>query len=77
MLRASVDWGRCRSCEPCDARLACKRRAVVKADPDEPAWVAHDRCSGCGDCLAACSHAAIDRLTSSGKPFLQVQNAQL
>jgi len=48
----------------------------VKADPDEPAWVAHDRCSGCGDCLAACSHAAIDRLTSSGKPFLQVQNAQ-
>lgn len=59
MLRAEVRWDLCQACDPCSARLVCRTRAVVKMDADGPAWVDLSRCNGCGDCLAACPHAAI------------------
>lgn len=46
-------------CEPCEARLACVTRAVMKIDVDGPAWIEPTRCSGCGECLPACSYGAV------------------
>jgi len=63
MLRVFVDLDNCRGCEPCTARPVCKTRALMQMDPGEPAWVEADRCSGCGDCLTACPHGAIDWTT--------------
>jgi len=59
MLRAEVNWDICQACDPCSARLACKTKAVVKIDADEPAFIELARCNGCGDCLPACPYGAI------------------
>src|SRR3990172_1247218 len=66
MLRAEVHWDLCRACDPCSARPACKTKAVVKLDPDEPAVIDLSRCSGCGDCLPART-----RPLSCGAPMCQ------
>jgi len=59
MLRAVVDWERCRCCDKCAARPVCITRAIVKPDHDSPATIETDRCNGCGRCLAACLFEAI------------------
>ena len=59
MLWAEVDWNACCMCEPCQARLACNTRAIVKFPGDEPAFIDLDRCHGCGKCLPACLCEAI------------------
>jgi Fe-S-cluster-containing hydrogenase component 2 len=59
MIWAEVDWSICQACEPCQARWACKIRAIVKFDADEMAFIDSRRCRGCGDCVPACSFAAI------------------
>lgn len=76
MLRASVDWDSCRACEPCEARLACQTRAVMKIDGDEPAWIETNRCNGCGDCLAACTYGAITWAIADRRPMSQVKGPQ-
>ncbi|HLC01843.1 MAG TPA: hypothetical protein VJK02_02295 [Anaerolineales bacterium] len=50
-------------------------RAVVKIDPDGPAWIETTRCNGCGDCLPACTYAAIGWSITGRKtdePFREV-----
>jgi len=59
VIWAEVDWNICRGCDPCQARLACKTRAIVKFAADELAFIEMDRCRGCGKCLQACSFSAI------------------
>ena len=59
MWWAEVDWNICRGCDPCQARLACKTRAIVKFDAGELAFIELERCLGCAKCLPACTHAAI------------------
>jgi Fe-S-cluster-containing hydrogenase component 2 len=65
MLRPSIDLTIWQTCHPCEARLACKTRALVKIDIDDPPYVAIERCSGCGACVLACACDAI-YMTQSG-----------
>lgn len=59
MLRPVIDYHVCQSCQPCEARLVCNTRAIVKIDPDEPPYIATERCSGCSVCITACVFNAI------------------
>lgn len=59
MLRPVINYETCQTCQPCEARLACKTRAIVKLDPDEPPYIAIERCSGCSACVVACVCSAI------------------
>jgi Fe-S-cluster-containing hydrogenase component 2 len=59
MIWAEVDWSICQSCEPCQARQACKNSAILKFDAGEVAFIDSRRCRGCGDCVPACSFDAI------------------
>ena len=59
MYWAEVDWDLCQGCNPCQARLACNVRAIVKFSADELAFIDQARCHGCAKCLPACSFAAI------------------
>jgi Fe-S-cluster-containing hydrogenase component 2 len=66
MLRAEIDWLICQSCHPCEARSACNTRAIMKIDPDEPAYVELSRCNGCSKCLTACLFGAITMKNLNG-----------
>lgn len=72
MLRPVIDYEACRSCDPCEAKLVCKTRAIVKLDPDETPYIALERCSGCSACIGACAYGVIHmRLTgvvAGGRP---------
>jgi Pyruvate/2-oxoacid:ferredoxin oxidoreductase delta subunit len=59
MIRPVIDYQICQACQPCEARLACKTRAIVKIEPDEPPYIAGERCSGCSACVRACTYSAI------------------
>ena len=59
MIWVEIDWDICQVCQPCEARLSCKVRAIVQLDPDEPAFVDRTRCNGCNVCLTACPFGAI------------------
>lgn len=59
MLRPEIDWEICQTCDPCEARRACKTRAIVKIDRDEPPYIELSRCNGCGECVVTCTFQAI------------------
>ena len=59
MLVTEIDWAICQACEPCEARLVCKTRAIVKIDVDEPPYIELSRCTNCGLCVLACVSGAI------------------
>jgi Fe-S-cluster-containing hydrogenase component 2 len=65
MLRPLIDYTVCQACNPCEARLACNTRAIVRLDPDEPPYIAIERCSGCSSCVTACVCGAV-RMQSMG-----------
>jgi MinD superfamily P-loop ATPase len=59
MILPVIDWDACQMCEPCQARLVCNTRAIVRLDPDEPPYIDPSRCTGCVKCVLACTWAAI------------------
>ena len=65
MLRPEIDWEICQACYPCQARQVCKTRAIVKFDPDEPAFIELGRCDACGLCILACACGAITMRNNS------------
>jgi TPP-dependent indolepyruvate ferredoxin oxidoreductase alpha subunit len=54
-----VDGELCHACRRCLARRACKVRAIVQLDLDEPPFIDAARCYGCRVCLSACPFDAI------------------
>lgn len=67
MLRPEINWETCQACFPCLARQACKTRAIIKIDPDEPPVLEIARCNSCGLCVLACTCGAI-RMRSTSVP---------
>jgi MinD superfamily P-loop ATPase len=49
--RPEIDWSKCQACDPCDARIVCKTRAIMQIDPGEPAFIELSRCNGCNKCI--------------------------
>lgn len=54
-----IDWDICQVCDPCQAQLVCKTRALVKIEPDEPPYLEMSRCTRCSLCILACTCQAI------------------
>ena len=59
MVKPEVDWELCQGCEPCEARLACTVRAIVRLDPGEPVFIEPSRCNNCLKCIPTCPYQAI------------------
>jgi Pyruvate/2-oxoacid:ferredoxin oxidoreductase delta subunit len=59
MLRPIINFLICQVCDPCESRLVCNTRAIVKLDPAEPPYIAVERCTGCAACVLACACSAI------------------
>lgn len=58
-VRLRIDNDRCRACRRCPAADACKVRAIVHLDPDEPPFLDVSRCYDCRRCIPACPFEAI------------------
>lgn len=59
MNKPEVDWQICQACDPCEARLVCKVRAIMQIDPGEPVVIIASLCNNCQKCLTACAFGAI------------------
>jgi len=58
---AIVNFNKCQaSCSLCQAAKSCSKRAIVRLEPGELAFIDQSLCHGCGDCLASCPFAAIE-----------------
>lgn len=71
MLLPELDWAACSNCEVCQAKIACKTRAIVRLDPDEPPYIENTLCSSCGECVLACPFLAIQLKNNPGLPGLR------
>ncbi len=58
-IHIKIEAEKCQVCQPCLAAEACKVRAIVKIDPDEPPFVDLERCYDCRLCIPACPYEAI------------------
>jgi MinD superfamily P-loop ATPase len=54
-----VDDERCHACPRCQARRACRVKAMVVLDPGEAPFVDAGRCYGCLVCIPACPFEAV------------------
>ncbi|MBN2305049.1 MAG: 4Fe-4S binding protein [Anaerolineae bacterium] len=57
----AIDDTRCRVCEICLARQACRGKAIRVIDRDDPPFLDMSRCWGCRVCVTACPHGAVVR----------------
>lgn len=58
MLKAVMDWGKCRHCRECTALSACPTKAIFRMDGDT--FIDGKYCYGCGACVEECIGDAID-----------------
>jgi len=49
----------CHACRKCVARKACRTKAIVQIDPEEPPFINSSLCYGCHACIPACPFGAI------------------
>jgi MinD superfamily P-loop ATPase len=49
----------CHVCRKCLARQACRSKAILQLDRDEPPFIDANLCYGCRACIPACPWGAI------------------
>lgn len=54
-----IDARLCQTCSPCQARSACKTRAIVQYERGDLPIIEQSRCLGCLACIPACPHDAV------------------
>jgi len=54
-----IDARTCHTCSICQARLACKTRAIVQIERGEQPAIDASRCRGCMICMPACPFGAV------------------
>lgn len=59
MFFAHINESVCRNCSKCLALKACKVRAIMHIDKEDPPFVDDSRCNGCGSCVSACPFDAV------------------
>ena len=57
-----VDLQACHTCSKCQARLACKTRAIVQIERGDLPVIDAERCLGCQTCVPACPFGAVRRM---------------
>ncbi len=58
-IRIQIRPEACRACRRCLAADACRVRAIMRIDPDEPPYVDIERCYDCRLCIPACPFDAL------------------
>jgi len=58
-IRIQIDVEKCQVCRRCLASDACKVRAIMRFDRDEPPFLEIDRFYDCRLCVPACPFGAI------------------
>ena len=58
-IRIQIQAETCRACRRCLAAEACKVRAIMRMDLDEPPYIDVERCYDCRLCIPACSFGAL------------------
>ncbi|MEW6716538.1 MAG: 4Fe-4S binding protein [Chloroflexota bacterium] len=64
-----IDDGLCQACHRCLAAEACKVRALVRFDLDDPPYLDMSRCYDCRLCILACPFDAV--LSGNGSTSLK------
>jgi MinD superfamily P-loop ATPase len=54
-----IDYERCHACGKCLAAKACRFKAILRIDRDEPPAIDASRCGGCSLCVQECPFGAI------------------
>jgi len=57
--KASIDFKKCDNKPYCGAARACKIKALYYDRELESVQVDSFKCTGCGNCVVACPHAAV------------------
>jgi len=58
-IRIQINDAICHACTHCLAAEACKVRAIMRIDHDEPPFLAVERCHDCRLCVPVCPFGAI------------------
>jgi Fe-S-cluster-containing hydrogenase component 2 len=58
-IRIQINDAICQACTRCLAAEACKVRAIMRIDHDEPPFLAAERCYDCRLCVPVCPFGAI------------------
>ncbi|MDH7486832.1 MAG: 4Fe-4S binding protein [Anaerolineae bacterium] len=54
-----IDEELCLACRRCPVIAACRGRAVVRLERDEPPFIDAASCDGCYACIPACPYGAV------------------
>ena len=54
-----IDEELCQACRRCPVISACRGRAVLRFERDEPPVIDAARCDGCYACIPACPYEAV------------------
>jgi MinD superfamily P-loop ATPase len=60
-----VQEEKCLVCWPCQARTACKSKALIQIDRGDPPFIDASRCFGCHTCMGVCPVDAISLRTDT------------
>jgi len=69
VVHLSIDGKRCQTCLPCLAAEACKVRAFVRFDPDDPPFLDVSRCYDCRLCIPVCPFEAVSSRNRGYSPL--------